>query len=164
MKDRTHILVVMGEGGHSKECLRLVDLLGADRYRFSYLLVREDEVTASKLRVPGPVYRVIRPGCEKDRGVVGAMVKYPLCALQTAAHLLRSRPAAVITTGPAVAVPVSLVARLLGVRVLFVETGSRIHELSVTGKLMRYVADLYFVQWEELLPAVPGSRFAGRLF
>ena len=90
MKDLTRILVVMGEGGHSKECLQLVDLLGTDRYRFSYLLVREDEVTASKLRVPGPVYRVVRPGCEKDHSVIGAMVKYPLCALQAAPTCTRT--------------------------------------------------------------------------
>jgi len=28
---------------------------------------------------------------------------------------------------------------------------------------MRYLADLYFVQWEPLLDAVPGAIFAGRL-
>jgi UDP-N-acetylglucosamine:LPS N-acetylglucosamine transferase len=77
--------------------------------------------------------------------------------------LLRARPDAVLTTGPAVAVPVCLMARLLGVSVVFVETGSRIHGLSSTGRFMRRIASLYFVQWEDLRPLVPRAIFAGRL-
>lgn len=158
-----HILVVMGEGGHSKECLRLIELLGATHYRYSYVLVAEDNVTESKLAVPGRVYRVRRP-TGKDSHLWTDLLKAPLVVLQSAWALLRSRPDAVVTTGPAVAVPICVVARLAGIRVIFVETGSRIHHLSATGRLMRRVAHLYFVQWEELLPAAPSAIFAGRLF
>jgi UDP-N-acetylglucosamine:LPS N-acetylglucosamine transferase len=152
----------MGEGGHSKECLRLIDLMGDEDYRYSYILVADDEVTASKVRVPGPIYRVIRPGCKKTNPITDS-VKYPICAAQALRSLLRARPDAVLTTGPAVAVPVCLMARLLGVSVVFVETGSRIHGLSSTGRFMRRIASLYFVQWEDLRPLVPRAIFAGRL-
>jgi beta-1,4-N-acetylglucosaminyltransferase len=156
------LLVVMGEGGHSAECLRLVDLLGPSRYRYQYVLVSDDDVTANKLRVPGPVHRLIRPGCQKSSRLADA-VRYPICAVQTLRLLLRTRPDAVLTTGPAVAVPVAVFAKLLGIRVLFVETGSRVRHLSATGRFMRRFADLYFIQWEELLPTVPHAIFAGRL-
>jgi UDP-N-acetylglucosamine:LPS N-acetylglucosamine transferase len=116
-----------------------------------------------KLRVPGPVYRVVRPG-GKDAHLHTDLIKYPRCLAQAAAALLRARPDAVLSTGPAVAAPVGVVARLMGVRVIFVETGARIHALSKTGGFMRRLAHLYFVQWEELLPAAPRAVFAGRLF
>ncbi len=163
MKEPTHILAVMGEGGHSKECLQLIDLLGTEKYCYSYVLVKEDEVTESKIRVPGRIYRIARPSCIKSNKIKD-LVRFPLCSVQTIMALIRIRPDAVITTGPSVAILVCFVAKLMGARILFVETGSRIHKLSTTGKLMRRMADLYFVQWEELLPAAPGAIFAGRLF
>jgi beta-1,4-N-acetylglucosaminyltransferase len=161
--DLVHVLVVMGEGGHSKQCLRLVDLMGTTRYRYSYILVAEDAVTLSKLRVPGPVYRVRRPGSVKS-SVLEQVARLPLCTLQAAFALARLHPDVVLTTGPAVAVPVSLIAKLVRARIIYIESCSRIQHLSTTGKIMRYLADLYFVQWEELLPAVPKAVFAGRLF
>ncbi len=163
MEERMHILAVMGEGGHSKECLRLIDLMGTDKYYYSYIIVNEDEVTESKIRVPGRVYHIARPSCIKSNKIKDLM-RLPLCTVQTTIALTRIRPDAVITTGPSVAMLVSFVAKLMGARIVFVETGSRIHKLSTTGKLMRRVADLYFVQWEELLTSAPGATFAGRLF
>ena len=158
-----HVLAVLGEGGHTKQCLRLIDLLGTTDYRYSYVLVVEDKLSEAQIRVPGPVYRVVRPGC-----VMSArwqrVLTVPLSIFQAAAVLRRARPDAVITAGPGVALPVCLMAKLMGTKVIFVESCSRVRELSLTGKLMRYLADLFFVQWEELLPAVPGAVFAGRLY
>jgi beta-1,4-N-acetylglucosaminyltransferase len=160
-----HVVVVIGEGGHSKECLRLVDLMGQENYQFTYILESQDQISRSQLRVPGPVHRVVRPTCVVKRHPIRDSLKLLWCALQAAAVLIRARPDALVSTGPAVVVPVSLVAKLLGARIFYVETGSRIHTLSTTGKIMRHIADHFFVQWEELLPAAPpGAIFAGRLF
>ena len=162
MKGPVHVLAVLGEGGHSKECLRLIELMGTDNYRYSYVLVNEDNVTESKLRSPGPVYRVPRPRWKTHPFVVDAP-RYLLCALQSAIALLRARPEVIITTGPSVALVVCALAKVARARVVFVETGSRIHNLSPPGRIMRHLADLYFVQWEELLPVAPGALYAGRL-
>jgi len=163
MKELLHILVVMGEGGHSTECLRLIDLLGTSKYRYSYVLVKEDNVTEDKIRVPGRVYRVIRPRSKGENFIV-SVLKYALCQLQAAVGVLHIRPDAVLTTGPGVALPVCLAAKVIRAQILFVETGSRIHELSPTGTVMHHIADLYFVQWQELLSVAPRAIFAGRLF
>ena len=49
-----HLLLVLGEGGHTKEMLRLADLLGAS-HRYSYVLVNDDQVSASKIAISGPI-------------------------------------------------------------------------------------------------------------
>ncbi len=159
---KRHLLLLLGEGGHTKEMLRLADLLG-DGYRYSYILVRDDEVSANKISRPGPVYRVIRPR-DKLHHPIKDVLKTGLCDLQAAVILLRSRPQAIITTGPGVAVPVCAVAKLLRCKVIFIETGSRIHALSTTGRLLYRFADLFLVQWEELLAAYPKAIYAGRLW
>jgi beta-1,4-N-acetylglucosaminyltransferase len=163
MKGQLHVLVVLGEGGHSKQCLRLVDLLGSAKYKYSYVLVSDDEVTAPQINVPGTVYRVVRPGNVKSNRLV-VLVKLPVCLVQSAIVLLRARPDAVLSTGPGVAVPISLLAKVVHTRVIFVESLSRVSKLSATGSFMRHVADLYLVQWPELLALAPRAIYAGRLF
>jgi beta-1,4-N-acetylglucosaminyltransferase len=156
------LLLVLGEGGHTKEMLRLADLMGGG-WRYAYVLVNDDEVSASKISAPGRIWRVIRPRDKAHRPLRDAL-KTALCSVQALALLLRVRPAAVISTGPSVAVPVCAVAKLLRIKVIFIETGSRIHALSTTGRIVYRFADLFLVQWEELLPSCPRAIYAGRLW
>jgi UDP-N-acetylglucosamine:LPS N-acetylglucosamine transferase len=156
------ILVAMGEGGHTKEVVTLIDMLGGG-IAYGYLLVDDDLVSAAKIRREGPVYRVRRPRDKAHRFLRDAS-RTIQCGWQSLRVLRTFKPDAVLSTGPSVAVPVSLLARALGKRVIFVETGSRVTALSATGRIMYKVADLFFVQWPELLAAYPRAVYAGRLF
>jgi UDP-N-acetylglucosamine:LPS N-acetylglucosamine transferase len=78
--------------------------------------------------------------------------------------LRRERPAAILTTGAGVAVPFAWIGRLFGVSVFYVESVTRIEELSLSGRLIRPVAEQVFVQWPELAATSPRLRFAGNLF
>jgi UDP-N-acetylglucosamine:LPS N-acetylglucosamine transferase len=77
------------------------------------------------------------------------------------------RPVAILSTGPAIAVPVSIIGKVLGARIIFVETGSRIQSLSLTGRIMYRWAHLFFVQWPQLREKLPADDprviYAGRL-
>jgi len=161
------LLVILGEGGHTKEIVTLVEMLGDqvdDRpLEYVYLLVADDTVSASKISRPGPVYRVRRPR-DKAHHLLGDVLKTLQSAWQSWSILRQVRPAALLTSGPAVAVPACVLARLMGVRVIFVETGSRVTALSLTGRIMYHVAHLFFVQWPGLQARYPRAIYAGRLF
>jgi UDP-N-acetylglucosamine:LPS N-acetylglucosamine transferase len=155
--------MVMGEGGHTKQCLRLLELMGTADYRYSYVLVAGDEVTQAKLSASGAVYRVWRPGTIKSNPFLRLLL-LPISAIQSAVVVARLRPDAVLSTGPGVAVPVCAAGKVFGARIIFVEDFCRVRGLSLTGRLMRSLADLYFVQWEDLRPAVPRAVYAGRVY
>lgn len=156
------LMIVLGEGGHTKEMLALVDLLG-EGYRYAYLMTEQDQLSAPKIRIPGEQYRIIRPRNKED-AIWRALPKVVRSLWQSWRIMRRVRPHAIITCGPAIAIPACIWAKLLGAAVIFIETGSRIHQLSLTGKLVRYLADLYFVQWPQLQAAYPKAIYAGRLF
>jgi len=156
------LLIVLGSGGHTKEMIRLVDLLG-QKYQYAYLVAADDELSVQKIRVPGPVFKVIRPRW-KHTPLALAVLRTAWSGLQALWALLRVRPRAVISAGPGPAVPASLLAKLLGIKVVFIETGSRIFALSASGRILYRVADLFFVQWPELLPLCPKGLYVGRLF
>ena len=156
------LLIVLGEGGHTKEVLALIDMLGAD-LDYGYILVQDDEVSAAKIRRQGPVYRVLRPR-NKEHHLIWDMLKAAYSGCQSLLALVRYWPDAVLTSGPSVAVPACVAARMLGRKVIFVETGSRVTALSMTGRIMYHVAHLFFVQWPELAERYPKAIYAGRLF
>jgi UDP-N-acetylglucosamine:LPS N-acetylglucosamine transferase len=161
MSNKPMFLIVLGDGGHTAEIVRLVDLLGPG-YRYSYLVTTADRVSESKITIQGPVHFITRPRAKDEKlwRVVGHLIR----SLWQAARLLRQiRPDVVLGSGPSVMVPVALLGKLFGARVIFVETGSRVTELSLTGRIMLPIADLFFVQWEQLQKRYPQAIFAGRL-
>jgi UDP-N-acetylglucosamine:LPS N-acetylglucosamine transferase len=72
-----------------------------------------------------------------------------------------ARPKVVVTTGAATAVPFAWVARVRGARIVYVESLSRIDRPSLSCRLIAPVAARIYVQWPELLQALPRARYAG---
>jgi beta-1,4-N-acetylglucosaminyltransferase len=156
------MLVVLGEGGHTKEMLALVDMLGED-YEYCYLVVEDDPLSESKIRRTGPVFRVRRPR-DKEHHLLGDALKTLHSAWQTCRILRRARPDVILSSGPSVAVPACILGRVLGRRVIFVETGSRVTALSMTGRIVYPFCHLFFVQWPDLVKRYRKATYAGRLF
>jgi UDP-N-acetylglucosamine:LPS N-acetylglucosamine transferase len=80
-------------------------------------------------------------------------------------HIFRkARPDLVISTGAEIAIPVVLIARILRIPSLYIECGAQVTTPSITGRLMYWLADRFYVQWPELLDAYgPRARFEGSL-
>ncbi len=78
--------------------------------------------------------------------------------------LFKYRPKVLLSTGAAPAVPFSLIAKyLLGTKIIFVESFSRVTGPSATGRLMYFIADKFYVQWESLQKKMPRAKFVGSL-
>jgi glycosyltransferase involved in cell wall biosynthesis len=154
------VLVVLGDGGHTAEMLRLLKLLGP-KYEYSYMMATNDFISEGKIAWQGPVYRVPVPlgKYASQRKPVRALV----AIFKQLIVLLQARPKAILSTGANIAVPISFFGRLLGAKVIHIETGSRIYTMSSTGKLMYRIAHLFFVQWESLQEKYPKAIYAGRL-
>ena len=76
----------------------------------------------------------------------------------------RLRPRVIVTTGAAVAVPFAWVGKLVGAKVVYIESLTRIEKPSVSCRLIRPVADRLYVQWPELVLSLPRARYAGNVF
>lgn len=155
------LLLVLGEGGHTSELLVLADLLG-DGYEYAYLLVEGDNLSARKIRRPGPIYRVPRVR-EKAHNLPRDLWRTLRCAWRSWRVLRQARPRAVISSGPGMAVPICFLSRLSGTPLIYVETGSRVRKLSLSGRLVYPFADLFFVQWPGLAARYRRAIYAGRL-
>ena len=78
--------------------------------------------------------------------------------------LRKERPHVILSTGAGPAVPFALVGRFLfGMRIIFVETITRIERPSLTGRIMYRLANIFFYQWESLRKYFPKGLFGGPL-
>jgi beta-1,4-N-acetylglucosaminyltransferase len=155
------LLIVLGEGGHTAELLNLVSLLGA-KYQYHYFITKSDNLSYKKIRIAGPVHWLYRAR-EKNTKLLNAIIKTLIDGIKSFWIIIRIRPVAILSCGPAIAVPVSIAGKILGKSIIFVETGSRVNFLSLTGRIMYYFADLFFVQWPQLKEKRPRAIYAGRL-
>lgn len=78
--------------------------------------------------------------------------------------LRRETPTAILSTGAGPAVPFAMIGRwLFGVRIVFVETMTRIEAPSMTGRIMYWLAHDFYYQWPELERYFPKGRYGGLL-
>jgi UDP-N-acetylglucosamine:LPS N-acetylglucosamine transferase len=72
--------------------------------------------------------------------------------------LIQERPDMVVTTGAGVAVPFILLAKALGIKTVFIESFTRVNELSLSAKVVLPCIDLLYVQWEQLQQRYPQAK------
>lgn len=73
------------------------------------------------------------------------------------------RPKVIVSTGSNIAVPLFLVGKLHGSKIIFIETRAKVYARSLTGILVRRIADKIYVQWPEMLKLYPEAGYYGTL-
>lgn len=70
----------------------------------------------------------------------------------------KERPEVTITTGAGVAVPFIIVSKLLGSQTVFIESITRIQQLSLSARLVLPFLDVLYVQWPQLKARYPQAE------
>lgn len=71
------------------------------------------------------------------------------------------KPDFIVSTGASIAINFALMAKLLGIKFVFVESISRSQELSLSGRFIYFLADEFYVQWPQLCEKYPKAIFRG---
>jgi UDP-N-acetylglucosamine:LPS N-acetylglucosamine transferase len=142
------IALVSSVGGHLTELLALSAAF-RDCERF-WVINDETPIHLPEDRV----YRICHS--ERDWKVLRNLAEF-------AAIFSRERPDAMLSTGAGLAVPGAIVARAAGIPVMYIEATCAVTRLTLTGKLIRYLADDFFVQWRSLKRVAPWARYEGSL-
>lgn len=78
--------------------------------------------------------------------------------------LIKERPGLIISTGADVAVASCIIGKLLGAKLIYIESGGYVTTPSISGRLVYPFADLFIVQWEPALKNFPKAYYGGPLF
>lgn len=109
--------------------------------------------------------------CNKTRHVIQINrkektfpLKFILLFFQSLKIILEEKPDCIISTGALATFPICVWGKLLGKKVIYIESFARVDEPSLTGKLMYHVADLFIVQWKEMMEFYPNAIYGGGIF
>ncbi len=160
MKHR--IAVVLGRGGHTAQTFALVDLLGQQNEYF-YLIGVLDRLTPRKIHIPGRVLPVFPPRLLPQDSKIMAIIRTLVTLFLSFVYFILFRPDVVISCGTGLTVPIFYSARALGIKTVFIESMSRVTEMSMTGRLLLGKTDLFIVQWPQLAAKTPGALYGGQL-
>jgi UDP-N-acetylglucosamine:LPS N-acetylglucosamine transferase len=131
--------LICSAGGHLTQMLLLLEAFqGHDLFLVTY-----EGKRAQGLNEVNSIYRLQNFG----RNPLRLLGSFP----QVVRILRRERPQLIVSTGSEIAIPFFYLARPLRIRTIFVESWSRVYSPSSTGKVVYPVADVFLVQWRQLL-------------
>lgn len=77
---------------------------------------------------------------------------------------IKIRPKYIISTGAHTAGPMCLIGKILGSKIIFIETYANSETKTKTGRIIYLFADLFIVQWESMLKLYPKAVYKGGIF
>ena len=149
-KEIKKVIVLGAGGGHLTEALMAIDGVPMDRTIATFCLSHTKESLKDE-----KVFCLVDPH--------GSLLKYMLNLFQSLILLLKVRPSFVINTGGGMTIATSLLGKLFGAKLIYVESGARVNTPSKTGKLLYKYSDLFIVQWKPLLEYYPNAIYGGLL-
>ena len=157
MKKR--VLFVSSTGGHLNELMQLRNIF--DNYE--YHIVTEKMKTNDYLKEQYPKkvnYLVYGTKDHKFTYPFVLLINCFICLY----ICLKFRPDYVVTTGAHVGGLMALIAKILGSKIIYIETFANITTKTITGKLVYKFADLFIVQWKSMLELYPNAKYGGWIF
>jgi beta-1,4-N-acetylglucosaminyltransferase len=78
--------------------------------------------------------------------------------------LMKEKPDILFSTGSEIAIPSFYIGKFLfGTKLIYLESITRMKDISFTGRLLMPIVDLFLVQWEELAHRYKKAKFWGRV-
>ena len=77
---------------------------------------------------------------------------------------LKFRPKYIVSTGAHTAGPMCCIGKIFGSKIIYIETFANSKTKSATGSIVYKFADLFIVQWEDMLELYPKATFGGWIY
>lgn len=168
-------MIILGSGGHTTEMLKIVNRLSPVLYTPRVYVIADSDTT-SQPRIDGGKpenYEIIRTYRSRavQQSYITSVFTTIWSTLSAIPMLCRVRPDLILCNGPGTCVPICFIAftlRLLAVfshetRIVFVESFCRVRTISLSGKILIWLVDLFVVQWPQLQHYDESVRYYGRL-
>lgn len=145
------ICIACSSGGHYREAVTATQSLSGDKYFVTFRTQHISE-QARKNRF----YFVTH--CKRN------IFKVIHNAVQSYRILRKEKPDVIISTGADVAVPTCILGKIMGIKLIFIESGGQVYTPSLSGRIVYPFADLFIVQWKPALKNFPMAKYGGVLF
>ena len=153
------VLFISSTGGHLDELMQLKPMF--EKYDYYIVTEKTKSNLSLKNKFPKKISLLVY-GTKKN------MLTYPFVllinSLLSLFIFIKHRPKYIISTGSHTAGPMCCIGKLLGSKIIYIETFANSKTKSVAGSLVYKFADLFIVQWEEMLEVYPKAVNGGWIY
>ena len=165
MKLNDTVMFACNVGGHFSQMMALHDLFS----QYNSVLVTDNErATRSMPQLKELTdIEVIHSGRENVKANQSSRLNYVIGYLKSffvyRKVWLKYRPKVIVSTGSNIAVPLFWIGKVHGSKLIFIETRAKVYARSLSGILVRRIANQIYVQWPEMLELYPEAKYCGTL-
>lgn len=156
---RRRVMFISSTGGHLNELLQLEKMF--KKYDYSLITERTKSNLYLKEKYGDRVRFLIY-------GTKHHILTYPFKLLINCFislyYYLKFRPDYIITTGVHTAGPMCCIGKILGSKIIYIETFANMITKTTTGKLLYPISDKFIVQWESMKELYPKADFGGWIY
>ena len=153
------VLFISSTGGHLSELLQLSPLFE----KYDYNIITEKDKTKEYLKqIYGKKIHFLPYGTRSK--IFSYIFKYLFVCIKTVYYYFKLRPKVIITTGTHTAGPMCILGKIFGSKIIYIETFANSNKKTATGRLIYPIADLFIVQWEDMLKLYPKSVYGGSIY
>jgi UDP-N-acetylglucosamine:LPS N-acetylglucosamine transferase len=151
-RKKLRICLAASAGGHTSQLLKLTSSWNG----YETLYVTTTDVVRDKLKRFGQVYVVGE--CNRQHPIDVVKVFFRCIRI-----IFKEKPDVVISTGAAAGCMLCFLGKMLGARVVWVDSITNVERISLSGRIIRTFADLFLVQWPELAQKHKNVEYVGEL-
>ena len=150
------VLFISSTGGHLDELMQLKPMF--EKYDYHIVTEKTKSNLNLKNKFPKKVSFLVY-------GTKDHILTYPFkliynCFLSLFIYI-KQKPKYIVTTGAHTAGPICCLGKLFGSKIIYIETFANSKTKSATGSIVYKFADLFIVQWEDMLKLYPKGVYGG---
>ena len=155
MKKNLKIVFASSSGGHLEQLMMLKPLM--QKYD-SFLVTEATDYSAGKQPVRTVFLQQIN---RREKTFLWHLIVNTWRSLRI---FIKERPDVMITTGVLAIIPLALIMKLFGRKLIYIESFAKVHSKNLTGNLLYKFADQFYVQWESMLELYPKAIYKGGIY
>ena len=153
------VMFISSSGGHFNELIQLKKIF----YKYDYFIVTENSNNKESLKKEYNNKIGFLLFGTRFKPLSYVFILFINCFLSLYWYI-KIKPKYIITTGAHTAGPMCCIGKIFGSKIVFIESFANINTKTVTGRVIYKFADLFIVQWEDMLKVYPKGTYGGGIF
>lgn len=142
-------------GGHYEQLLMLRPLME----RYDSFILTEKTLYTTNLKNIRAYYLI-----QTNRKEIIWILKFLVNTVRSISVFYKERPDVIVCTGVLSMIPMCLLCKLFGKRLIYIESFAKVTSGTESGRFLYRFADQFYVQWESMLKIYPKAIFLGGIY
>lgn len=149
------IVFAASSGGHLEQLMMLKPLME----KYDSIIVTEETKYTVKTDAVKTYYLH-----QVNRKEITFLPRFFSNAFREFLIIVCEKPDVLITTGVLAIVPLAVMMKIFGRKVIYIESFAKVTSKTLSGKLIYRFADQFYVQWKDMLKLYPNAIYKGGIY